>query len=1010
MATLDPGPLDLRCFSPDSRPADVASMLYNGISDRSRGWKSSRSRDFVGADARMQRGFSVKRWDGSARIMSGWDNLRKDPELWYKNGDCFVHLYEKGRSQRGPAFKVPFACLLSAQCTPLIEMFVDRSVSEEEAHQNGRVDLYIPAPPIATRSQSLQYHIATRNFFAWIFRRSMVGNHLGNALVALLSSMHEFRDAGVDNKQDLLSYLDEEGYLDTRHQPNHALAILHVAENFELRELYIDAFAHCVGMSEQLYKSPEYSRISVVSRKLIRVARVDLDNRLSRAGAMLGDLLETELSEAHLGLSTGARAHLDRFRSYIQGFYATKFGYFPPPSAQAGHSTIFKPEVYHTLCADFEALYEYLVDERFTAHSNSPSGAQGGLCTLQSVQAFDSRNKFPPLDHPLPLLPETTRSKESRRISMPWHLVTAARAGDGKLRPDQRLMVHAALMKATNHCKVHLMENRLVLAYRQFEESSVLTPHKANRAVSQVDARKVRWLFVYAMHQVLRSCATVPREVKFTDRVDYHLAVSTKGLPPWETREQGVAPPALRSASYSGAISKANPPLAFAARGRSISAIPLATSFVLPPVKGSLLETSSTEIQPDIDYFALTHRDESPSIGRGKQGDPHTPLARSGSRTRSLTRAMSLRRSLSIFRSPPSQQTKVVEHEPSTPTRRPSSRNSVYHEIVVQGYGNGTNGVTNTSKCKENLEVLPDIKESSRPTPSLKVVTTPSENTTTCRSASTSSTSSYVSALSSASTSHTISSASTTPTTVDGSPSSTRFFRQKWDSTLPDIAGSPEAPPTVLADTNNPQPQPQPQTQTQPHQTTPSKYDNLTFPLRRHRTRKSVRAMYSSDDMLASTPKAEPQLQAPPLPRRSSKRFRKPSSSSGGGGGGGAGPSKRWSLAEVVSSLRERSSAADSDAEGEEGEEATWGLAPSPLRITKAIRRPGTAAAGGNKQQGVGLGAGDDDDGDDAQRRDSSDEWEKSVVHSPAGGDVSPPWAWDQFADLGGLQDVSGLK
>lgn len=87
----------------------------------------------------------------------------------------------------------------------------------------------------------------------------MVGNHLGNALVALLSSMHEFRDAGVDNKQDLLAYLDEEGYLDTRHQPNHALGILHLAENFELRELYIDAFAHCVGMSEQLYKSPEYS-------------------------------------------------------------------------------------------------------------------------------------------------------------------------------------------------------------------------------------------------------------------------------------------------------------------------------------------------------------------------------------------------------------------------------------------------------------------------------------------------------------------------------------------------------------------------------------------------------------------------------------------------------------------------------------------------------------------------------------------------------------------------------
>lgn len=32
----------------------------------------------------MQRGLSVKRWDGSARIMSGWDSLRKvSPQQLY---------------------------------------------------------------------------------------------------------------------------------------------------------------------------------------------------------------------------------------------------------------------------------------------------------------------------------------------------------------------------------------------------------------------------------------------------------------------------------------------------------------------------------------------------------------------------------------------------------------------------------------------------------------------------------------------------------------------------------------------------------------------------------------------------------------------------------------------------------------------------------------------------------------------------------------------------------------
>lgn len=179
--------------------------------------------------------------------------------MWFRNGNCFVHLYEKGQSQQGAAFKVPLTCLIAAQCQPLIEKFVDRTVSEEEACENGHVDLYIPAPLTATRAQALQYHVATRNFFAWIFRRSVVGDYLGTALIGLFNTMEEFREVDADNLLDLLDYLDEEGYLDMRNQPDHALAVLRLAEVFELDHLYVEAFAHCVGMSERLYKHSEYS-------------------------------------------------------------------------------------------------------------------------------------------------------------------------------------------------------------------------------------------------------------------------------------------------------------------------------------------------------------------------------------------------------------------------------------------------------------------------------------------------------------------------------------------------------------------------------------------------------------------------------------------------------------------------------------------------------------------------------------------------------------------------------
>lgn len=179
--------------------------------------------------------------------------------MWLRNGNCFVHLYEKGQSQRGPAFRILFASLLSAQCQPLIEKFVDRAVSEEEAYQNGKVDLYIPAPAAANRSEAVQYHLIIRNFFAWVTRRSVVGRHLGNALIGLTEAMDEFRDPDVDNIGDLFAYLDEEGYLDMGNQPDHALAMLHLSESLQMREMYTDAFAHCVGMSEHLYKHHEYS-------------------------------------------------------------------------------------------------------------------------------------------------------------------------------------------------------------------------------------------------------------------------------------------------------------------------------------------------------------------------------------------------------------------------------------------------------------------------------------------------------------------------------------------------------------------------------------------------------------------------------------------------------------------------------------------------------------------------------------------------------------------------------
>lgn len=186
-----------------------------------------------------------------------------------------MFLYAKGQSQRGPSFKIPFSTLLHAHCNPLIEKFISPdcdsfSVDVDSLHNryaeirhdslttSSSLELYIPPPPGASKAQAFAYHLASRNFFAWLCRRPLVGEHLGWALAGLINSMRELRDPCAENVKDLIDYMEQEGYLNMRNNPSHALAILYVAETYQLRGMYVDAFAHCTGMFWDLEASAEY--------------------------------------------------------------------------------------------------------------------------------------------------------------------------------------------------------------------------------------------------------------------------------------------------------------------------------------------------------------------------------------------------------------------------------------------------------------------------------------------------------------------------------------------------------------------------------------------------------------------------------------------------------------------------------------------------------------------------------------------------------------------------------
>ncbi|KAI0115241.1 hypothetical protein F4814DRAFT_314018 [Daldinia grandis] len=630
--------------------------LYNGVSNRSRGWKTKKPEKIVEMGTPQKPG--TVRWDGASMSSNGWDNLKRDPELWYRDGNCYIHLYGQGHSRRGPAFKVPFSGFLEAACYPFIDRFMARDVIVPTgcAQENGdparqsRIELFIPAPPRSDKHQAYKYHLATRNFVAYVFRRSMVGENLGAALITLMHSMHQFRLRDVDNVQDLMGYLDEEGYLNLRNNPAHAIAILHLSEVFQLRRPYINAFAHCCGMSDQLPTVPEYQLLSPITRKLIRCARVEMNLRLGQSASLVGSFLRYELAEAHLSLHPGARSHLEKFRSLLHNFYTAKFGSYPPPSTDF-RTTIFEADIFRTMRTDFDALFQHLVDESVDNTQNSPFLAEGGVCTWQSIQSFDLRHEFKTLFHPLPLLPRVSL-EDMKRVA--WL--------EKRVRTNQRQqeITRSALLKATNQ-KPELLKNGLVRVYRQFEEKVAHPPTKAGKleSLGPIDSRKVRWILIYAVYQALRQATEIPPEVQDAANAPYHLCISTVDLPPWDEER----------------------PIHDLVRRQTIH-IAHSTS---PPATGWDSARSSPcqcnfEIKPDIDYFAITHRDRTTDEARDKGPRLRRAASWKGSLSRSLSRSLSTRRS----------STKLTKPQNRTAQ---SLWNRHYREIVVQGYGNGTTDI-----------------------------------------------------------------------------------------------------------------------------------------------------------------------------------------------------------------------------------------------------------------------------------------------------------------------------
>ena len=124
--------------------------------------------------------------------------------------------------------------------------------------QASSVELFIPTPDDVTRQDAFRWHITTRNFFAFLLGKPLVGEHMGQAFVDLQERLCLFRPGDVNNCEDFLDYIENQGYRDLVECTDYALASLFYAEHYKLRDVWVDAFTHCVGMTDSLILSPEF--------------------------------------------------------------------------------------------------------------------------------------------------------------------------------------------------------------------------------------------------------------------------------------------------------------------------------------------------------------------------------------------------------------------------------------------------------------------------------------------------------------------------------------------------------------------------------------------------------------------------------------------------------------------------------------------------------------------------------------------------------------------------------
>ncbi|RPA80061.1 hypothetical protein BJ508DRAFT_415567 [Ascobolus immersus RN42] len=525
---------------------------------------------------------SMKQWEGGGKVGMGMERPTRDNELWFPDGDTLVYLCEPHQQHSAnqyqpapsPSFRIKSQWLKETGSSFLIASIQDRaqptkqqstlgparpltppevpvkmeglermqSLTQTPTNSGARFEIYFPPPFSTSRETIMKHNLSTRNFIALLANKPLVGHTLGATIMELVERLDTWVPSGSaapntvgPNVQRILSYLQAREFDDVRNSPELAAGLLVFAERFHLKDLWREAFTHCVGMLGRLEKLPEYKEFSAITVAFMDRASLDITVRLQNTDALFTNFdFHSMWPVSSHPFSAGARQSFDRFQKFLIKHYQSRFGSWPPSQEALRHGTTskFTRLIYNALTHDFASLYDYLVDTSITwspaasatasalLKNSQPFHEDPTLPILPILTAFDKANTHPPLHNPYPLLPPPTAAGQPQNTK---HTFLKPRHSTTSSTPAMNALL---LQNSTNIAALSQSSSPLVEAYRAHERSEQSIPPR--------EARIGRWVLIYGVLQTLGSLGGDVPGLKWTEGVEYFLNARTAGTPPWE--------------------------------------------------------------------------------------------------------------------------------------------------------------------------------------------------------------------------------------------------------------------------------------------------------------------------------------------------------------------------------------------------------------------------------------------------------------------------------------------